>query len=133
MTKAALNTGLGKFRRTRSRSSCRAGWSAAGRSSKNPATACKAEEKKRGEGTRVVTQRNAAADDLFGNLGAYGLHGSAYSRAPDKKQPPAYFLSICTKRCIASIRPPATRPQNAPDMPANVTPEAVMRKVIAAA
>jgi hypothetical protein len=63
--------------------------SAAGRSSTDPATARKAEEKKRGEGTRIITQGNAAACDLFGNLGAYGLHGLAYNRTAKKKQPRA--------------------------------------------
>jgi len=37
------------------------GLSAAGRSSKDPATARKAEEKKRGQGACIVTQGDAAA------------------------------------------------------------------------
>jgi hypothetical protein len=55
------------------------GLSAAGRSSKDPATARKAEEKKRGQGARIVTQGDAAACNAVGNLGASGLHGRAYN------------------------------------------------------
>ena len=66
---------------------CRAGLSAAGRSSKDPATARKAKEKKRGEGARIVTQGDAAACNMAGNFCACGLHGLAYSRGRKKKQP----------------------------------------------
>ena len=55
------------------------GLSAAGRSSKDPATARKAEEKKRGQGARIVTQGDAAACNRVRNSGASGLHARAYS------------------------------------------------------
>ena len=109
------------------------GLSAAGRSSKDPATARKAEEEKRGKGARIVTQGNAPTCNLFGNLCAIQLHGRAYSRRIKKKQPLAYFFSICTPRDSASINPPAISPQKAPETPPNETPDAVTRNVIAAA
>lgn len=122
-----------EFREFVARSDRASGLSAAGRSSKDPATACKAEEKKRRQGARIVTQGNAAADNSVGNLCASGLHARAYSCRTKKRQPPAYVLADCMKRDSASINPPATSPQNAPEMPAKETPDAVTRKVIAAA
>jgi len=56
------------------------GLSAAGRSSTDPATARKAEEKKRGKGARIVTERDAPANNLLRNHDARVLHGRAYSR-----------------------------------------------------
>jgi len=58
-----------------------AGFSAAGRSSTDPATARKAEEKKRGQGMRVVAQGDTPACNRARNLCACGLHARAYSRA----------------------------------------------------
>jgi len=63
--KSGVESGLEKLSDTGSRSECRAGLSAAGRSSGDPATARKAEEKKRGEGARMVTQGNTAACNLL--------------------------------------------------------------------
>lgn len=109
------------------------GLSAAGRSSKNPATACKVEEKKRGKGARTDTQGGTAACPLSGNLCACNLHTGAYSLGRKYWQALAYPFAIFTKRASASISPPATNPQKAPEIPAKETPDAVTRKVMAAA
>lgn len=116
-----------------SRSDGRAGFTAAERSSKDPATARKAEKKKRSEGARIVTQGNTPTYNLLGNLCASRLHDRAYNRAAKRKQPPAYLFNTCTKCESAIINKPAIRPQKAPEIPAKETPDAVTRKVTAAA
>ncbi|HEY0121917.1 MAG TPA: hypothetical protein VGC14_09165, partial [Rhizobium sp.] len=104
------------------RSDGRAGFTAAERSSKDPATARKAEKKKRSEGARIVTQGNAPTCNPLRNLCASRLHGRAYSCAAKKKQPPlpissaiaAYLFINCTPCDNAIINPPAINPQKAP-------------------
>jgi hypothetical protein len=106
---------------------------AAGRSSTDPATACKAEKKKRCQGARIVAERDTPACNLLRNHDARALHGSVYSRSAENWQVPGYFFLNCTKRDSAIISPPASKPQNAPEIPPNDTPDAVTRNVIAAA
>jgi hypothetical protein len=69
---------------------------AAGRSSTDPATACKAEKKKRCQGARIVTERDAPACNLLRNHDARVLHASVYSRSAENWQVPACLFAICT-------------------------------------
>lgn len=69
-----------------SRSRCRQGFSAAGRSSANPATADKAEKKKGGEGARRSTIGIVSRKDRC-DLVCVGLsHGKAYTRLGKAEQ-----------------------------------------------
>src|SRR6218665_2051377 len=108
-----------------------AGFSAAGRSSTDPATARKVEAKKRGKRKEPCPGRGAAGERAVGHDCACHGHGRMYSCADKSRQ--VYFFSVCIKRVSPIITPPATSPQNAPEMPAKEVPEAVTRKVIAAA
>ncbi|MCD7111533.1 hypothetical protein LRX75_21075 [Rhizobium sp. DKSPLA3] len=62
------------------------GLSATGRSLKNPATARKAEKKKRGERARAITNDGASAGKLLDDLGAVLRHDGLYSRSTEKGQ-----------------------------------------------
>jgi len=51
-----------------------------GAPSKNPATACKAEKKKRGEGARTVRKGDVPAGNLFDDLSTCVRHEAVYNR-----------------------------------------------------
>ena len=62
--------------------------SAAGRSSANPATARKAEKKKRGEAARTLANSFAAAGNSFDDLCAGLQHSAVYTGGMAKAQAP---------------------------------------------
>ncbi len=80
MTNPVLMQPVDQFSGLVTRSDGLGGLSAAGRSSTDPATARKAEEKKRGQGARIVAQGDAPACNLLRNHDARVLHGSVYNR-----------------------------------------------------
>ena len=73
---------------------------AAGRSSTDPATARKAEEKKRGQGARIVAERDTPACNLLRNHDARALHGSVYSRSLENWQGAARIFARCTNSAL---------------------------------
>jgi hypothetical protein len=84
MLAAGGQTGINAWGETRSY--CRAGFSAAGRSSANPATARKAEKKKRGEAARTLANSSAAAGNSFDDLCAGLQHEPVYTGGVPKTQ-----------------------------------------------
>ena len=110
-----------------------AGFSAAGRSSTDPATARKVEAKKRGKRKYRRPGRGAAGERSVRHDCACHGHGGMYNRGRKTWQALVYDSEGRMKCDSAIISPPATSPQNAPETPANDVPEAVTRKVIAAA
>ncbi|WP_165914919.1 hypothetical protein [Rhizobium sp. PP-F2F-G48] len=62
------------------------GLSATGRSLKNPATARKAEKKKRGESARAIANDGPSTGKLLDDLGAVLRHVGLYTRRRKKGQ-----------------------------------------------
>src|SRR6478609_3509604 len=84
---------------------------AAGRSSTDPATARKAEEKKRGQGARIVAQGDTPACNLLRNHDARALHAGLYSRRAKNWQVPAHLFASCTNSALPDGRKTLSDPK----------------------